>query len=61
MGQEIVSAGADGLVKLWNYKKNLCLNTFDKHEGKIWAMDCVDNQFITGDNNSTFHIWEDCT
>ena len=36
-------AGADGTIKLWNYKKNICLKTFEKHEGKIWAMDVKDD------------------
>ncbi len=23
--------GGDGLIKLWNYKKNICTTTIDKH------------------------------
>jgi U3 small nucleolar RNA-associated protein 13 len=49
------------LIKLWNYKKNTCINTFDKHEGKIWAFDSLDDKFMTGDNDSNFIIWKDCT
>lgn len=37
------------------------MNTFDNHEGKVWALDVLDNQFISGDNDSQFHIWQDCT
>jgi hypothetical protein len=35
--------GGDGLIKLWNYKKNICTTTIDKHQGKIWAMDVKDD------------------
>lgn len=34
----MLSAGADGLVKLWSLRTGECVNTFDEHEGKIWAM-----------------------
>lgn len=39
----INQAGSDGLIKLWNYKKSICINTFEKHEGKIWSLDVFDN------------------
>lgn len=32
-------AGGDSLIKVWNYKKSICINTFEKHEGKIWALE----------------------
>ena len=38
-GLELLSAGGDGLIKLWNISKGTCVNTFEKHEGIIWAFD----------------------
>lgn len=41
-GTHIISAGADGLVKFWNLKTSECLNTLNAHEGKIWALDVIE-------------------
>ena len=35
---QLLSSGADGLMKLWNVRSTECLNTFDGHEDKVWAM-----------------------
>ena len=32
---QLVSSGADGLLKLWNVRSTECLNTFDAHEDKV--------------------------
>lgn len=37
-GAQLVSAGADGLVKVWSVKDSECVNTFDAHTDKIWAL-----------------------
>jgi len=37
-GLQLVSSGADGLVKLWSVKDAECINTFDAHTDKIWAL-----------------------
>jgi U3 small nucleolar RNA-associated protein 13 len=37
-GLQLVSSGADGLVKLWSVKDAECINTFDAHTEKIWAL-----------------------
>ncbi len=37
-GAQVISAGADGLVKLWSLGSDECVSTFDEHQGKIWAM-----------------------
>ena len=34
---QVVSAGADGLVKLWGVRTSECTATFDEHEGKVGA------------------------
>lgn len=26
-------------MKIWNVKKESCINTIENHEGKIWALD----------------------
>ncbi len=38
-GLELISAAGDGIIKLWNISKGICINTFEKHEGRIWAFD----------------------
>lgn len=35
---QVISAGADGLVKLWSVRTGECVSTFDEHAGKIWGM-----------------------
>ncbi len=35
LGVQLLSSGADGLVKLWNVRSTECLNTFDGHEDKV--------------------------
>jgi len=32
---QLLSAGADGLLKLWSVRNGECLSTFDEHEGKV--------------------------
>lgn len=39
MGLQICSASVDGVVKIWNIKKQMCQNTFEMHDEKIWALD----------------------
>ncbi len=34
---QLVSTGADGLVKLWGVRSAECTATFDEHEGKVPA------------------------
>lgn len=38
-GLQIATAAVDGVVKLWNVKKQQCVNTLELHNDKIWAMD----------------------
>jgi U3 small nucleolar RNA-associated protein 13 len=37
-GMQLVTAGADGLLKLWNIKTSECMATFDEHNGRIWTV-----------------------
>lgn len=41
-GLQIATASVDGIVKIWNYRKQQCQNTFEMHEEKIWAMDFLE-------------------
>lgn len=38
-GLQIASASVDGVVKVWNLKKQQCVNTIEMSEDKIWTMD----------------------
>jgi len=37
-GQQLITAGGDGLLKLWTIKSGECVATFDQHEGRVWAL-----------------------
>ena len=39
MGLQLASASIDGVVKIWNVKKQQCVNTYEMHQDKIWTMD----------------------
>ena len=39
---QLASASVDGVVKLWNLKKQNCVNTFEMHGDKIWTMDLIE-------------------
>lgn len=61
---QLLSSGADGLMKLWNVPSTECLNTFDGHEDKVWAMTIGGVQeglVATGGGDARVQIWEDCT
>lgn len=37
-GQQILSTGSDGLLKLWTARSRLCVATFDGHDDRTWAL-----------------------
>ncbi len=60
----MLSAGADGLVKLWGVRSSECLATFDEHEAKVWAMHVAganDSLLVTGGADARVNVWRDCT
>ena len=77
LGLQIISGDSQGAIKLWNFRKAVCLYTIHKHEGKIWALDVYESfkfgndkidtqntediQILSGDNNSTLFLWKDNT
>lgn len=60
---QILSAGSDGLIKLWNIKTSDCATTLDKHEGRIWTMAVATNEmgFYSGGSDSLLIRWKDVT
>jgi len=62
-GMQIVSAGSDGLVKLWNIREEECITTLDNHEDKVWALAISSDErtIISGAADSVVTFWEDCT
>ncbi|VDB84254.1 unnamed protein product [Peniophora sp. CBMAI 1063] len=62
-GGRIASAGADGLVKLWDARGEECLSTLDGHEDKVWALASTRDggQLVSGGADGLINLWEDCT
>lgn len=60
---QLVSTGSDGLMKLWTIKTSECVNTFDAHEDKIWAIATTrsEKRLVTGGGDAVVNIWEDRT
>ena len=61
---QVLSAGADGLVKLWSVRTSECLGTFDEHEAKVWALHvggASDSLLVTGGADARVNMWRDCT
>jgi U3 small nucleolar RNA-associated protein 13 len=50
-GTQLLSGGADGLVKLWSVRDTECVNTFDAHTDKVWALAvrAPEDQAVGGD------------
>ena len=71
-GLQLASASVDGIVKVWNVSKLTCLNSFEMHDDKIWALDFSERHgvqegdrpnllMITGGSDSKVKIWHDST
>ncbi|KAK4362783.1 hypothetical protein RND71_018024 [Anisodus tanguticus] len=58
-----VSAGADGLMKLWTVKTNECVARYDQHEDKIWALAVgkKTEMLATGGGDAVINLWHDST
>lgn len=35
---QLITAGGDGLLKLWNIKTSECVSTFDEHKSRVWTL-----------------------
>jgi U3 small nucleolar RNA-associated protein 13 len=52
----------DGVVKIWNLKKQACVATEQMHEEKVWGLDVAhDRYLLTGGGDSTLKLWRDTT
>lgn len=62
-GLQIISSGSDGLLKVWDVKRNECIVTLDEHVDRIWALAVQRDgeRIITGDASATIKIWTDST
>lgn len=62
-GLQVISAGSDGLIKIWDLKRNECLATLDEHSDRIWALAIQNDgdRIITGDASAIIKIWKDST
>ena len=61
---QLVSSGADGLLKLWHARSSECTATFDTHEGKVWALDSFgseDSWLASGAADGSLVVWRDAT
>ncbi|ETE65343.1 Transducin beta-like protein 3 [Ophiophagus hannah] len=62
-GGQVLSSGADGLLKLWTIKNNECVKTLDAHDNKVWALHAnkKDDTVVTGSTDSKVLLWKDVT
>jgi U3 small nucleolar RNA-associated protein 13 len=62
-GTQLVSTGADGLLKVWTIKTNECEATFDAHSDKVWGLSVSSDgqQLVTGGADSVINVWSDVT
>lgn len=62
-GQQLLSTGSDGLLKLWTVKTRQCVQTFDEHQGKAWAMAVSEDEkrLVTGAEDAALVMWRDVT
>jgi len=61
---QILSSGAEGLLKLWDVRSGECTASFEEHEGKVWALasgGSSDSVIASGGADSTIFIWEDAS
>jgi U3 small nucleolar RNA-associated protein 13 len=63
MGLQLATASVDGVVKIWNIKRQQCVNTFEMHNDKIWTMDLFEQVETIGQDDhgedlfrSTIHL-----
>ena len=58
---QLISTASDGLVKLWSISNNECVNTFDEHDDKTWALCCSRDQkrYVTGGADGKLIVWRD--
>ena len=60
---QIVSAGGDGLVKVWDASAGEVSCTLDNHTDRVWALTVnpESNTLVSGGGDSTVTFWKDTT
>jgi U3 small nucleolar RNA-associated protein 13 len=60
---QVVSAGGDGLVKVWDANTGEVECTLDNHEDRVWALTIhpATNMIVSGSGDSTVTFWKDTT
>lgn len=60
---QLLSCGADGLVKIWDYKLGEIIKSLDNHDQRIWTMDVKNDgeEFVTADADGKVSQWKDNT
>ncbi|PHH83794.1 hypothetical protein CDD82_2666 [Ophiocordyceps australis] len=60
---QFASAGADGLVKVWDANSGESVCTLDNHEDRVWALaiHAESNTIASGSGDSTITFWKDTT
>lgn len=62
---QIVSAGSDGLIKVWWVTRQECVSTLDKHEDKVWSVisrkSDGEMKLVSGAANGQLIFWDDIT
>lgn len=60
-GMQLMSSSADGLLKLWQIRTADCAATFEEHTGKVWCIDLLGQQMVSGGSDSKLCVWRDTT
>ncbi|MCJ1350436.1 MAG: U3 small nucleolar RNA-associated protein 13 [Icmadophila ericetorum] len=60
---QVVSAGGDGLVKVWDVNADECVATLDNHTDRVWslAIHPENNTVVSGGADSVITFWKDTT
>lgn len=56
-GRPIAVSGArDGVIRVWDIQKGICLRTLEGHESSVRALDVAGNVAITGSYDHTARV-----
>jgi U3 small nucleolar RNA-associated protein 13 len=63
LGMQLATAGADGLVKVWNIRDSECIATLDNHTDRVWtlAVSKAESHLVSGSSDSSITVWRDIT
>jgi U3 small nucleolar RNA-associated protein 13 len=62
---QVLSSGADGLLKLWNTRTGADLATFESHDNRLWGLAVAggpdESLLASGGDDSRVVVWRDVT